>query len=154
MWTIAFCVIIGLIYGNFAEWFLHKHLLHRFGKNKNSMWSFHWKDHHRYARQNEFFDFDYFKPVSWNTRGKELLGLVGLILLHAPLLLYLPGLAIGAYLHMALYYFLHKKSHLEPEWAKKYLRWHWDHHMGQNQDANWCVTYPLADYVLGTRERY
>jgi hypothetical protein len=25
--------------------------------------------------------------------------------------------------------------------------------MGPNQDANWCVSYPWFDHVLGTRER-
>jgi hypothetical protein len=25
--------------------------------------------------------------------------------------------------------------------------------MGANQDANWCVSYPWFDWILGTRER-
>ena len=56
---------------------------------------------------------------------------------------------------MALAYFLiHRKSHLDPSWAKKYAPWHYDHHMGKNQDANWCVTFPLWDHILGTRKHY
>lgn len=35
---------------------------------------------------------------------------------------------------------MHRRSHLEPEWAKKRIPWHYDHHMNSNQDANWCVT--------------
>ena len=31
---------------------------------------------------------------------------------------------------------------------------HYDHHMGKNQDANWCVTHPFFDWVMGTREPY
>ncbi|RYZ84400.1 MAG: hypothetical protein EOO68_31675, partial [Moraxellaceae bacterium] len=27
----------------------------------------------------------------------------------------------------------------------------YDHHMNSNQDANWCVTRPWFDYVMGTR---
>ena len=49
------------------------------------------------------------------------------------------------------YYYLHRRAHLEPEWAKKKLPWHYDHHMNSNQDANWCVTKPWFDYLLGTR---
>jgi sterol desaturase/sphingolipid hydroxylase (fatty acid hydroxylase superfamily) len=52
------------------------------------------------------------------------------------------------------YYLVHKKSHLDPEWARKHLPWHYDHHMGPNQDANWCVTLPLFDHLMGTREHY
>ena len=52
----------------------------------------------------------------------------------------------------ANYYYLHKKAHENPEWAREHLPWHYDHHMGRNADANWCVTKPWFDYVLGTRE--
>jgi sterol desaturase/sphingolipid hydroxylase (fatty acid hydroxylase superfamily) len=31
---------------------------------------------------------------------------------------------------------------------------HYDHHMGKNQDSNWCVTRPWFDWVMGTRVRY
>ena len=51
-------------------------------------------------------------------------------------------------------YRAHKKAHLDPEWAKQHLRHHYDHHMGQNQDANWCVTQPWFDHLLGTRIEY
>ena len=33
----------------------------------------------------------------------------------------------------------------------KKIPWHYDHHMNSNQDANWCVTKPWFDYILGTR---
>jgi len=52
------------------------------------------------------------------------------------------------------YYLVHKKAHLDPEWAKKHVPWHYDHHMGKNQNANWCVTQPWFDWVLGTRIHY
>jgi hypothetical protein len=26
--------------------------------------------------------------------------------------------------------------------------------MGKDQDKNWCVVHPLADYLLGTRRKY
>jgi hypothetical protein len=40
---------------------------------------------------------------------------------------------------------------LDPEWGKKTIPWHYDHHMNTNQDANWCVTKPWFDYISGTR---
>ena len=54
----------------------------------------------------------------------------------------------------AAYYAVHRQSHLDPAWARKWLPWHYDHHMGANQHANWCVTFPLMDHVMGTRIRY
>mgnify|MGYP007089505962 CR=1 FL=1 len=55
---------------------------------------------------------------------------------------------------LCIVYFIHKKSHLDPEWCKEKLPWHYDHHMGKNQNTNWCVVHPLADYLMGTRKKY
>jgi len=63
---------LGLLYSNAGEWFIHRYVLHGLRRNKRSLWSFHWHDHH----------------------------------------------------------------------------------MGPNQEANWCVTQPWFDYVMGTRELY
>ena len=52
------------------------------------------------------------------------------------------------------YYRKHKRAHLDPEWAREHLPWHYDHHMGRNQHANWCVSQPWFDWVMGTREKY
>src|SRR6202451_4673213 len=52
------------------------------------------------------------------------------------------------------YYRVHKRAHREPGWAREHLPWHYDHHMGPNQDANWCVSWPWFDWVMGTREHY
>ena len=49
------------------------------------------------------------------------------------------------------YFYVHRRSHLEPEWGRKRIPWHFDHHMNSNQDANWCVTRPCFDYIMGTR---
>jgi sterol desaturase/sphingolipid hydroxylase (fatty acid hydroxylase superfamily) len=55
---------------------------------------------------------------------------------------------------MALYYTRHKRAHLDPEWAREHLPWHYDHHLGPDQDQNWCVTFPWFDWVVGTRVKY
>ena len=49
------------------------------------------------------------------------------------------------------YWHVHSQSHLDPEWGKKKIPWHYDHHMNTNQDANWGVTKPWFDYIMGTR---
>ena len=50
------------------------------------------------------------------------------------------------------YHQVHSRSHLDPDWCRRHLRWHWDHHMGTNQDVNWGVTNQWLDRLLGTRE--
>ena len=51
-----------------------------------------------------------------------------------------------------VYWHVHRKSHLDPAWARANLPWHVDHHLGPDQHANWCVTWPGMDYLLGTRK--
>ena len=111
--------------------------------------------HHKKSRKNEYFDDDYLKLFKgWNEGTKEILSLVLLSVAQIPSFFLFPWYS-GAMILMALAYFLiHRKSHLDPSWAKKYAPWHYDHHMGKNQDANWCVTFPLWDHILGTRKHY
>src|SRR3989344_5234035 len=145
---------IGLLYVNAGEWILHKHVLHGLGKNKNSFWSFHWHDHHNQASRSGFYDPDYEQPLGDNAPGKEALYLGALVTLHLPLFPIAPfftaALCYGTY----NYYKQHKRAHNNPEWAREHLPWHYDHHMGPNQDANWCVTKPWFDYIMGTRIPY
>ena len=60
-------------------------------------------------------------------------------------------MALAAWYSAGNYYYIHRRAHLEPDWAKRKIPWHYDHHMNSNQDANWCVTKPWFDYVMGTR---
>ena len=60
-------------------------------------------------------------------------------------------MSLAVFYSAANYYYVHRRAHLEPEWAKKTIPWHYDHHMNSKQDANWCVTKPWFDYILGTR---
>ena len=45
-----------------------------------------------------------------------------------------------------------KRCHQDPRWGREHMPWHVDHHLGCNQDANWCVANPFSDHVMGTRE--
>ena len=146
---------LALAVSNIAEWVIHKHVLHGLGRSRKSFWSFHWHEHHRNARQNEFIDPDYERPVlAWNAQGKEALGLVGMALMVTPLFPVAPFFVLTSYYTSYHYYRVHKRAHQEPGWAREHLPWHYDHHMGPNQDANWCVTRPWFDMIMGTREPY
>ena len=76
------------------------------------------------------------------------------VLCHFPLIYYVPAFFGVLVFSAALYFYLHKKSHKNATWARFFLTWHYDHHMGKNQDCNWCVTWPLFDWILGTRVKY
>src|SRR4051812_45997670 len=146
---------LGLFAANAFEWWMHKQMLHGQGKKKASFWRFHWYDHHAEARKNDMYDAAYAQSWiggGWNSRSKEGVALLGGVLFWIPMLWLVPGFAAAALFSTFAYYFRHKKAHLDPAWARKHLPWHVDHHMGPDQDANWCVTWPWYDILRGTRQ--
>lgn len=146
---------LGLIAGNAAEWAIHKHLLHGRGQDKRSVWAFHWHEHHRHSRKNGHRDPDYERPW-WAATGqrREGLALLGAAAAVAPLLPVAPFFTATLWYCAANYYRVHKRAHLDPDFARDRLPWHYDHHMGPDQNANWCVTRPWFDHVMGTRAPY
>ena len=150
--------IFGLVFANGFEWIAHKYILHgthRSGKPRyspvpRSMES-HWA-HHREVRTQAFHDVGYVEGISnWRTKN-EIVSLA--IAAGVASLAFYPiskGMALASLYSAGNYYYIHRRAHLEPEWAKKKIPWHYDHHMNSNQDANWCVTKPWFDYLLGTR---
>jgi sterol desaturase/sphingolipid hydroxylase (fatty acid hydroxylase superfamily) len=146
---------LGLLYANAAEWVLHKHVLHGRGKDRKSVFSFHFHEHHRAARTNGMVDPDYRRSVlGAHAQGKEAAAVIGLMAIHAPLFPVAPFFTSAIWFSGVMYYRRHKRAHLDPEWGKKHLPWHYDHHMGPDQDMNWCVTWPWFDVVMGTRVPY
>ncbi len=150
---------LGILYANALEWGLHRFVLHGLGRSKQSTFAFHWHEHHRTSRKHGMRDAAYEEPLSLgagvgNAQNKEALLLVGMGLLHAPLAFVAPWFAAALAVSGVTYYHVHKRSHLDGAWAKRHLRWHFDHHMGGDQDANYCVTFPLMDYVMGTRKTH
>ena len=149
LWTVA-----GFIYSNALEWSIHKHVLHELGKKKGSFWSFHWNGHHKESRKNNF------KDPRWDSiplhKDKEFLGIVLLTILHIPTFWLSPFFYLTLVWRAFKYYRVHKKSHENEEWAKENVPWHWDHHMGPRKavEANWCVTNPFFDNLMGTRAKY
>jgi len=146
---------LGLLYANASEWLIHKYVLHGLGKKKKSFFSFHWAEHHRACRKHDFFDPDYQRSVfGQHAQGKEALAIAALMVLHVPLLPVAPYFTATVWYSALNYFYKHRRAHLDPEWAKKHLKHHYDHHMGREQDANWGVTRPWCDYVMGTRIDY
>ena len=146
---------LGLLYMNAGEWLIHKHALHGLGRRRESYWSFHWHDHHRNVRTNGHIDEQYGRSLwGWHAQSKEALGLVAAALVHAPLFPVAPFFTGAVWYSTWNYYRVHKRSHQDPGWAREHLTWHYDHHMGPNQDANWCVTKPWFDKIMGTYEPY
>jgi hypothetical protein len=148
----AIQLLLGLLYANAGEWLMHKYILHELGQNRHSFWSYHWHEHHVVCAQNDMLDPGYqsVSLTTWNAQTKELTVLAGIALLHGPLFLLFPLFTGAVYASLMLYYYKHRKAHLDPAWAKRHLRWHCDHHLGCNA-ANWCVTWPGFDYLMGTR---
>ena len=149
-------VILGILYANLVEWLIHKYIFHgtRLGKSRTGKFNHHWRDHHRTCRKNNYVDEVY--KGKWYTQAisREALELSFLSLLHFPLFFIAPVFSTTISAWSYVYYFIHSKSHRDPEWSKRWTPWHWDHHMGKNQDANWCVTIPIMDHILGTRVYY
>ncbi|MDP3990642.1 MAG: sterol desaturase family protein [archaeon] len=146
---------IGLLYADAAEWLIHKHILHGLGRTKDSFWDFHWHNHHRNSRKSGGYDFCYENSVlAPGPQRTEVAGLVILAASHLPLLPIAPFFT-GTVLYRTIdYYNKHKKAHLDPEWARENLPWHYDHHMGPDQDKNWGITSCLIDKLVGTRKVY
>lgn len=148
---------IALFLANGIEWYAHKYVLHgtpragqpRYSPSPSNMKS-HWA-HHKMVRTSDFHDEGYVEGwKNWRYRHE----VKSLLVLSIPATLVFPVapfFTLGMYYAAGKYFYVHSKSHLNPEWAKKRIPWHYDHHMNTNQDANWCVTRPWFDYIMGTR---
>ncbi|HEX4871449.1 MAG TPA: hypothetical protein VFV27_03975 [Nevskiaceae bacterium] len=144
---------LGLVTANAFEWAMHKYVLHEAGRNKKSFWAFHFHEHHRIVRQHAFHDPNYQRfPLGLHAQGKEAWALIAAGAAVAPLFPVAPFFVGTLWYSAANYYVKHKKAHQDPAWARQHLPWHVDHHLGRHPDANWCVTRPWFDYVMGTRE--
>lgn len=150
--------VVGLVFANGFEWMAHKFILHgthrsgqpRYSPVPRSMKS-HW-EHHREVRKQDFNDDGYVEGISnWRTKN-EIVSLA--VVAGAASLIFYPiskGMVAASLYSACNYYYIHRRAHLEPDWAMKKIPWHYDHHMNSNQDANWCVTKPWFDYLMGTR---
>ena len=136
---------LGFLYGSLLEYLIHDLVFHRMGKKKGSIFSYHLKGHHRLAKKNGFVDLTLSKV--------EFYGLLFLIVTHLPLIYISLGFWIGVTLYAVAFKVLHGLQHAYPEFTKKYMKWHWDHHM-RNPNYNFGVVVPWMDYLFRTRKKY
>jgi len=146
---------LGLAAANVSEWWIHKHVLHGKDHRPDRFWGFHLYEHHAAALKNGGYDAAYEKPW-WSTspRRREVLGITMMVLPFVPLAPLHPFLTATVTWSAYDYYRKHKRAHLDPAWSREHLPWHYDHHMGPDQHANWGVTRPYVDRLLGTRKPY
>ena len=136
--------ILGFVYASVIEWAVHKYLFHEMGKKRGSKFSFHIREHHLNCLKNGNIDRNFSK--------RELPGILFLLLTHLPLYYLLPYFYYALCLYGVLFVLIHNFTHIWPQVGKKYIPWHWDHHM-RYQNHNFNVVAPIADYMFGTRKK-
>ena len=149
---------IALLAANGVEWYLHKYALHcvpkEGGGRKSLSEAFmkrHWA-HHRRVRLTKYRDDELYAHFNESPDAKaEAAALIKMCAVTSLAMPVAPFFTLTTYYCAWNYWHVHSQSHLDPEWGKKKIPWHYDHHMNTNQDANWGVTKPWFDYIMGTR---
>ena len=145
--------IVGFLIGSLVEWIAHRYVLHNFTIRQLS--HSHFRVHHKNSRKNGCLDVDYltFPPTKYTSGLGEIIMLGALAVIVLPIFWYNIFLWAGLTTHICLYYYMHRKFHLNPIWGKRWMRWHWEHHM-KNPNKNYGVVTCWVDYLLGTRKKY
>lgn len=144
--NIFFQLAIGWLYGHIFEYATHKYILHD-SKRFKRIFRNHFKTHHSLSRKNKMYDKNYNRLASSKF---EIVALLSILILHLPVTFILPYFYIMIVWSISSYYFLHRLSHIDTRWGKKWLPWHYAHHMGKNQHINWGVRLPIIDKILKT----
>ena len=144
-------VALAWLYSHLLEYLLHRYILHK--PQRKKWFKTHFAEHHRSARRYLMLDTKYFglPPISGDP---EIKGLIFLGFLHLPIVFFWPLAYCVLILSSVSYYFQHRWQHQSMEYARNNTPWHYDHHMGPDQDANWCVTQPFFDRLMGTRQPF
>ncbi len=137
---------LATFYSLVFEYIAHKYILHNYKQFKFAFRN-HFKKHHGVSRKNNMYDPGYENVIS---SYFEIISLSIISLLHLPLLWVSPVFYSALLLNCAHYYFVHRRSHIDTDWGKQNLPWHFAHHMGKNQNLNWGVRSPIIDKLMGT----
>ena len=141
-------ILTGWLYGHLAEYFIHKHILHN-NKYFKKIFKRHFGTHHKISRQSEMYDVNYQKTFH-NDSLFELGGLSLLLLVHLPIIYIAPYFWLTLLFSGISYYALHRMAHIHTAWGKRWLPWHYSHHMGKDQHKNWGVRLPIIDILFRT----
>ncbi len=146
-------ILTAWIYSHFLEYCLHRFALHNNSFLLKPLFKIHFSDHHRCARADLMVDNDYHSPASFIFH-KEALILMALCALHIPVALSLPYAFVTVVISACSYFLVHRRAHIDHRWARDNLTWHYDHHMGKDQNCNWGVRLPIFDIIFSTRQYY
>ena len=144
--AVVFIVLVATMYSLIFEYLTHKHILHNYRLFKTAFRN-HFKVHHGTSRKNGMIDPGYETLVSSRF---EVIGLTVIALLHLPVCFLSPLFYFVLIANLAHYYYTHRRSHIDIEWGRENIPWHYAHHMGKNQNINWGVRLPIIDKVLKT----
>ena len=139
-------LLFGWLYSHFFEYIVHRYVLHNYKWFKPAFKN-HFKTHHGISRKNEMYDVSYENLLSSKF---EIFNLAFVSIIHFPLIFYLPYTYGILCVSMLTYYVLHKLAHTHVAWGKKWLPWHYAHHMGKDQNVNWGVRLPIIDKLMKT----
>ena len=155
---VIFQIFTGWIYGYIMEYVFHRWIFHsnRLGKNKNSIFSFHFREHHRKSRIGKMRDktYDKITITGCSSSKKEIIGLMFVNVIHFPIIFIFPFAYLSMMLNSVHYFYMHRKSHVDIEWSKKNMPWHYDHHLGIDQDSNYGIRSDIIDRLLFTKKPY
>tara|TARA_B100000214_G_scaffold343419_1_gene291887 strand:- start:1682 stop:2128 length:447 start_codon:yes stop_codon:yes gene_type:complete len=138
--------VLGWFYGHIFEYMAHRYLLHD-RKRFKRLFRNHFKNHHNISRKNQMYDSSYENLLSSKF---EVISLSLALIIHLPLLYFAPYFFVAILWSVIAYYTVHKISHMNTAWGKRWLPWHYEHHMGKNQHLNWGVRLPIIDKILRT----
>jgi sterol desaturase/sphingolipid hydroxylase (fatty acid hydroxylase superfamily) len=138
--------VLGWFYGHIFEYIAHRYLLHG-RKRFKRLFRNHFKSHHNISRKNQMYDSSYKNLLSSKF---EVISLSLALVLHLPVLYFAPYFFAAILWSVTAYYVIHKISHVNTAWGKRWLPWHYEHHMGKNQHINWGVRLPIVDKLFRT----
>ena len=142
-------VLIAWLYSHLLEWLVHKYILHN--PRLKKPFKNHFGRHHKISRKNHMVD-DCDQSESTLSFEKRYLVLGSL--LHLPLVFFFIYSYVTLLVCACSYYIIHQRAHRDIVWARRWLPWHYEHHIGLDQNCNWGVRLPIIDILFGTRKHF
>jgi Fatty acid hydroxylase superfamily len=155
--------VVGVVFGSFFEWTLHRYVMHRPIWNFRYAFQAHAVVHHQTFKADQTYhlqdekDKETIPMAWWNGPVLIAIGVIPFALISWAIGEW--GFTLGGFLAFAIYYgtyeYIHWCMHLpkarrveKPWWFRKLNGHHLLHHRYMHKNFN--VVLPLADFLLGT----
>ena len=138
--------LCATLYSLVFEYVVHKYILHNH-KYFKSAFKNHFGTHHKTSRKSQMYDAGYETIVGSKF---EMISLTIVSIIHLPIIFFSTLAYFTLMANLVHYYYIHRKSHIDVNWGRANLPWHYAHHMGKNQNMNWGVRSPMFDKLLRT----